>query len=54
MFGDLKNHRGFKRLLLRGLPKAGLEVGRHSLSHNLLKKVAVDAKNQGAKREQVA
>ncbi|NGP58031.1 IS1182 family transposase [Paenibacillus thiaminolyticus] len=54
VFGDIKNNRGFKRFLLRGLPKVSLEVGWLSLAHNLLKKAAVDAKNQGAKREQVA
>lgn len=45
VFGDIKNNRGFKRFLLRGLPKVSLEVGWLSLAHNLLKKV-VDAKNK--------
>ena len=54
VFGDMKNNRGFKRFLLRGLPKVSLEVGWLSLAHNLLKKTAIDAKNQGAKREQAA
>lgn len=54
VFGDMKNNRGFKRFLLRGLPKVSLEVGWLSLAHNLIKKAAVDAKNQGAKREQAA
>ncbi|MBE1440988.1 hypothetical protein GGC63_000405 [Paenibacillus sp. OAS669] len=42
VFGDIKNNRGFKRFLLRGLPKVSLEVGWLSLAHNLLKKAAVD------------
>lgn len=54
VFGDIKNNRGFRRFLLRGLPKVSLEVGWLSLAHNLLKKAAVDAKNGGAKREQAA
>lgn len=49
VFGDIKNNRGFKRFLLRGLPKVSLEVGWLSLAHNLLKKAAMDAKNKGAK-----
>ncbi|MNN23696.1 Transposase DDE domain protein [compost metagenome] len=52
VFGDMKNNRGFKRFLLRGLPKVSLEVGWLSLAHNLLKKATVDAKNQRAKRKQ--
>jgi len=52
VFGALKNNRGFKRFLLRGLPKVSLEVGWLSLAHNLLKKAAIDAKSQGAKRKQ--
>ncbi|TVX96341.1 IS1182 family transposase, partial [Paenibacillus cremeus] len=40
VFGDMKNNRGFKRFLLRGLPKVSLEVGWLSLAHNLLKKAA--------------
>ncbi len=54
VFGDTKNNRGFKRFLLRGLPKVSLEVGWLSPAHNLLKKAAVDAKNQGTKRESTA
>nr|WP_246120286.1 transposase [Cohnella terricola] len=54
VFGALKNNRGFKRFLLRGLPKVSLEVGCFSLAHNLLKKASVDAKNRGAKRIQIA
>jgi transposase len=54
VFGDMKNNRGFRRFLLRGLPKVSLEVGWLSLAHNLLKKAAVDAKNKGAKCAQAA
>jgi transposase len=54
VFGDLKNNRGFKRFLLRGLPKVSLEVGWLSLAHNLLKKAAVDVKSKEAKRKQTA
>ncbi|MGG1556444.1 IS1182 family transposase [Paenibacillus ferrarius] len=54
VFGDIKNNRGFKRFLLRGLPKVSLEVGWLSLAHNLIKKAAMDAKRKGAKREQTA
>jgi transposase len=38
VFGDMKNNRGFRRFLLRGLDKVSLEVGWLSLAHNLLKK----------------
>nr|WP_231586712.1 transposase [Paenibacillus sp. E194] len=34
---QLKNNRGFRRFLLRGLSKVSLEVGWLSLIHNLLK-----------------
>jgi transposase len=44
VFGQIKNNRGFRRFLLRGLPKVSLEVGWLSLAHNLLKKVAIDQK----------
>ncbi|MBM7111785.1 transposase [Brevibacillus laterosporus] len=44
VFGQMKNNRGFRRFLLRGLPKVSLEVGWLSLAHNLLKKAAVDQK----------
>nr|WP_276203443.1 transposase [Paenibacillus wynnii] len=33
----MKNNRGFRRFLLRGLSKVTLEVGWLSLAHNLLK-----------------
>ncbi|AKG37723.1 transposase [Paenibacillus durus ATCC 35681] len=42
VFGQLKNNRGFRRFLLRGLGKVSLEVGWLSLAHNLMKKYAVD------------
>jgi transposase len=54
VFGDIKNNRGFKRFLLRGLPKVRLEVGWLALAHNLLKKAAINAKSKGAKHRQVA
>ncbi|WP_445376007.1 hypothetical protein [Paenibacillus apis] len=46
----MKNSRGFRRFLLRGLYKVSLEVGWLSLARNLLKKAAVHAKSQGVKR----
>nr|WP_313639128.1 transposase [Paenibacillus sp.] len=36
VFGQLKNNRGFRRLLLQGLSKVTLEVGWFSLAHNVL------------------
>jgi len=42
VFGQMKNNRGFRRFLLRGLRKVSLEVGWLSLAHNLLKKAAID------------
>ncbi|MFF2484558.1 transposase, partial [Paenibacillus sp. NPDC058071] len=48
VFGQLKNNRGFRRFLLRGLPKVSLEVGWLSLAHNLLKKVAIDRNEEKA------
>ncbi|MNY45296.1 hypothetical protein D3C86_1803880 [compost metagenome] len=47
VFGQLKNNRGFRRFLLRGLPKVSLEVGWLSLAHNLLKWAS--KKNQKAR-----
>ena len=41
VFGQMKNNRGFRRFLLRGLPKVSLEVGWLSLAHNLLKRAAL-------------
>ncbi|WP_407923774.1 transposase [Cohnella fermenti] len=54
VFGAMKNNRGFKRFLLRGLPEVSLEVGLLLLAHSLLNKAEMDATNQGAKREQAA
>nr|WP_246608642.1 transposase [Paenibacillus agaridevorans] len=34
VFGKIKNNRGFRRFLFRGLPKVSLEVGWLSLAHN--------------------
>jgi len=48
VFGDMKNNRGFRRFLLRGLAKVSLEVGWLSLAHNLLKKAAVYKKMRTA------
>jgi len=44
VFGQLKNNRGFRRFLLRGLPKVSLEVGWLSLAHNLLKWATMNQK----------
>ena len=44
VFGQMKNNRGFRRFLLRGLPKVSLEVGWLSLAHNLLKRAAISQK----------
>jgi transposase len=48
VFGQIKNNRGFRRFLLRGLRKVSLEVGWLSLAHNLLKKAAIDRKPEMA------
>ncbi len=50
VFGQMKNNRGFRRFLLRGLPKVNLEVGWLSLAHNLLKKAATDRKLKKAEQ----
>lgn len=42
VFGQLKNNRGFRRFLLRGLSKVTLEVGWLSHAHNLLKQATTD------------
>ncbi|AJS59739.1 IS1182 family transposase [Paenibacillus sp. IHBB 10380] len=44
VFGQIKNNRGFRRFLLRGLQKVNLEVGWLSLAHNLLKQAAMEQK----------
>ncbi|MNB90303.1 Transposase DDE domain protein [compost metagenome] len=46
VFGQLKNNRGFRRFLLRGMEKVTLEVGWLSLAHNLLKQAANDQKQR--------
>lgn len=46
VFGQLKNNRGFRRFLLRGMEKVTLEVGWLSLAHNLLKQAAKDQKQR--------
>ncbi|MFM9277391.1 IS1182 family transposase [Paenibacillus jiagnxiensis] len=48
VFGQIKNNRGFRRFLLRGLRKVSLEVGWLSLAHNLLKKAVMDQKPEKA------
>lgn len=48
VFGQLKNNRGFRRFLLRGLSKVTLEVGWLSLAHNVLKQAAADQKRKAA------
>ncbi|MDQ0192868.1 hypothetical protein J2T20_001217 [Paenibacillus wynnii] len=48
VFGQLKNNRGFRRFLLRGLSKVTLEVGWLSLAHNLLKQATTDQKRKRA------
>ncbi|MDQ1909925.1 IS1182 family transposase [Paenibacillus sp. GD4] len=51
VFGQMKNNRGFRRFLLRGLPKVSLEVGWLSLAHNLLKVVTTEQKRHIAGQE---
>lgn len=46
VFGQLKNNRGFRRFLLRGMEKVTLEVGWLSLAHNLLKQAAIEQKSK--------
>ncbi|WP_143186266.1 transposase, partial [Paenibacillus sp. P3E] len=48
VFGQLKNNRGFRRFLLRGMEKVTLEVGWLSLAHNMLKQATVDQKRKAA------
>ncbi|MCY0863843.1 MAG: transposase [Sulfobacillus sp.] len=40
-FGHTKGNRGFRRFLLRGLPKVQTEWGLVSIAHNLIKKAAL-------------
>jgi hypothetical protein len=51
VFGQIKNNRGFRRFLLRGLPKVSLEVGWLSLAHNLLKIATIDQNRKMAVQE---
>ncbi|MEJ8546699.1 transposase [Brevibacillus borstelensis] len=46
VFGQMKNNRGFRRFLLRCIPKVSLEVGWFSLAHNLLRKSVMDQKRK--------
>nr|WP_246187860.1 transposase [Paenibacillus tengchongensis] len=46
VFGQVKNNRGFRRFLLRGMEKVTLEVGWLSLAHNLTKQAAVEQKRR--------
>lgn len=48
VFGQLKNNRGFRRFLLRGMENVTLEVGWLSLAHNVLKLAATDQKRRAA------
>ncbi|MFE4713505.1 transposase [Paenibacillus sp. NPDC056722] len=48
VFGQLKNNRGFRRFLLRGIEKVTPPVGWLSLAHNVLKQAAVDQKSRAA------
>lgn len=51
VFGQMKNNRGFRRFLLRGLPKVSLEVGWLSLAHNLLKWATMNEKGRIQEQE---
>ncbi|MFX3661614.1 MAG: transposase [Ectobacillus sp.] len=42
VFGQIKQNRGFRRFVLRGLPKTSVEWGLICVAHNLLKKAAKD------------
>lgn len=42
VFGQIKQNRGFRRFVLRGLPKVSIEWGLICVAHNLLKKAARD------------
>jgi len=43
VFGQIKQNRGFRRFLLRGLRKVTLEVGWLALAHTLLRKAVLAA-----------
>ncbi|WP_422101418.1 transposase [Anoxybacillus flavithermus] len=42
VFGQIKQNRGFRRFVLRGLQKTSIEWGLICAAHNLLKKAAKD------------
>ncbi|KMY63952.1 hypothetical protein AA904_01895, partial [Geobacillus stearothermophilus] len=42
VFGQIKQNRGFRRFVLRGLQKVSIEWGLVCAAHNLLKKAARD------------
>lgn len=49
-FGQLKSNKGFKRLLLRGIPKISIELGLLALAHNFqkLSKHLIERKLKGS------
>ncbi|MGO4347569.1 transposase [Paenibacillus sp. MCAF9] len=51
VFGQIKNNRGFRRFLLRSLPKVSLEFGWLSLAHNLMKQATIDQNRKIAVQE---
>jgi hypothetical protein len=40
VFADIKHNHHFKRFMLRGIEKVGIETGLLALAHNLRKKIA--------------
>jgi Transposase and inactivated derivatives len=40
VFGNIKNNKGFKRFMLRGMENVEIEVGLLAIAHNIAKKVA--------------
>ena len=40
VFGNLKNNKGFKRFMLRGIEKVEIEAGLLAIAHNIAKRVA--------------
>jgi len=51
VFEQIKNNRGFRRFLLRGLPKVSLEVGWLSLAYTLMKQANIDQNRKIAEQE---
>lgn len=45
VFGMIKQNRGFRRFMLRGLEKVGIELGLLAIAHNLKKMVIIDGLN---------